>query len=214
MIEAKEFLLSVSIWLHSQLRGGGGDSKSGRYFFHHRENRLGSWFFLLFSIRKKHFFSSSLWIGNKHFWKDVPFPGSSPWLVSFMNYNWQYIGHWCRWWDSNCGPLVQEAAALPTEPLPLPNQYFFAWAALMFVADCLLLDIGYLGLVVREVFVNDIWLEFESRCWDWIQEISHWPGGLKAESCTGQVEFRIMGGCYNTVWVHSCINYIYFSTFE
>ena len=27
----------------------------------------------------------------------------------------------CRWLDSNRGPLVLEARALPTEPQPLPN---------------------------------------------------------------------------------------------
>ena len=27
----------------------------------------------------------------------------------------------CRWLDSNCGTLVLEATALPTEPQPLPN---------------------------------------------------------------------------------------------
>ena len=26
-----------------------------------------------------------------------------------------------KWLDSNCGPLVSEATALPTEPQPLPN---------------------------------------------------------------------------------------------
>ena len=26
-----------------------------------------------------------------------------------------------RWLDSNCGPLVSEATALPTEPQPLPS---------------------------------------------------------------------------------------------
>ena len=32
----------------------------------------------------------------------------------------------CRWLDSNCGPLVLEATALPTEPQPLPLKVFLS----------------------------------------------------------------------------------------
>ena len=38
----------------------------------------------------------------------------------------------CQWLDSNHGPLVSEATALPTESQPLPK---FIYASLKFVYD-------------------------------------------------------------------------------
>ena len=39
-------------------------------------------------------------------------------IFSSSKYSWQYIGNirMCQWLDSNRGPLVAEASALPTEP--------------------------------------------------------------------------------------------------
>ena len=36
-------------------------------------------------------------------------------------YKWSMLINFCRWLDSNRGPLVLEVTALPTEPQPLPN---------------------------------------------------------------------------------------------
>ena len=61
------------------------------------------------------------------FKKNWPFPASFFFISSF-----QYtvdskqmfnINKFCQWLDSNRGPLVSEATALPTEPQPLPNLY-------------------------------------------------------------------------------------------
>ena len=38
-----------------------------------------------------------------------------------LTVNVQYI--FCRWLDPNCGPLILEVTALPTEPQPLPKLY-------------------------------------------------------------------------------------------
>ena len=40
----------------------------------------------------------------------------------------------CRWLNSNCGPLVSEATALPTEPQPLPTamKLFAAWSLIYY----------------------------------------------------------------------------------
>ena len=60
------------------------------------------------------------------FLKNGPFPSSFSLFLSFQYtvdskqiFN-KYI-YFCQWLDSNRGPLVLEATALPTEPQPLPN---------------------------------------------------------------------------------------------
>ena len=63
-----------------------------------------------------------------------PFPASFyDWFSSFQ-YNWYLTSKqrnvqykFCRWLDSNRGPLVSEPTALPTEPQPLPKLYLFAF---------------------------------------------------------------------------------------
>ena len=55
-------------------------------------------------------------------------PGLFFFIFVFSTHSWQktnvhYINKFCRWLDSNRGPLVLEATALPTEPQPLPNFY-------------------------------------------------------------------------------------------
>ena len=48
---------------------------------------------------------------------------SQPLVLYFrlFNFNVQFVDKVCRCWDLNCGSLVSEAIALPTEPPPLPN---------------------------------------------------------------------------------------------
>ena len=43
----------------------------------------------------------------------------------------------CRWLDSNPGPLVSEATALPTAPQPLPNDCPYAWCSQHRPNNCL-----------------------------------------------------------------------------
>ena len=65
---------------------------------------------------------------------------NGPFLASFLFSSFQYTVdtkqmfnnyiNFCRWLDLNCGPLVSEATALPTEPQPLPllcNVYITFW---------------------------------------------------------------------------------------
>ena len=43
-------------------------------------------------------------------------------LIVYNNYS--ILINFCQWLDSNCGPLVSEATALPTEPQPHPMYCF------------------------------------------------------------------------------------------
>ena len=67
---------------------------------------------------------------------------SRPLFLYFRHFNAQltvnkcsiyiYI-NFCRWLDSNYGPLVSEATALQTEPLPLPYKSIFASSSWLFL---------------------------------------------------------------------------------
>ena len=55
--------------------------------------------------------------------KNRQFPASFS-LFSSFQCSWQFTMfniNFCQWLNSNCGPLELEAAALPTEPQPLPK---------------------------------------------------------------------------------------------
>ena len=51
-------------------------------------------------------------------------------IHSWQFTNVQYVNFFCQWLDSNQGPLVSEATALPTEPQPLPIQ--ICWIGISF----------------------------------------------------------------------------------
>ena len=56
-----------------------------------------------------------------------PIPASFSWISSFQQLTkYTYITKYCRRLDSNHGPLVLEATALPTEPQPLFRGYFYS----------------------------------------------------------------------------------------
>ena len=60
------------------------------------------------------------------FFKNGPFPASFSLFLSFQytvdsKQMFNIKINFCRWLDSNCGPLLLEVTALPTEPQPLPN---------------------------------------------------------------------------------------------
>ena len=54
------------------------------------------------------------------FFKKWAIPGLFSLFPSFQ-YSWCNKYKFCRWLDSNCGPLMSKATILPTAPQPLPN---------------------------------------------------------------------------------------------
>ena len=70
------------------------------------------------------FFSSQNSYCKVFFKKKWPFPASYLYiyfrLFDIVDSK-QMFNKICRWLDSNHGPLVSEATALPTEPQPLPD---------------------------------------------------------------------------------------------
>ena len=74
------------------------------------------------------------------FFKNGPFPASfSFFFLSFLHTvnSKQMFNKSCRWLDSNPGPLVLEATALPTAPQPLPIYLIFLHTA----AHCIFIQV-------------------------------------------------------------------------
>ena len=77
-----------------------------------------------------------LWLRTTYLLKKVGH--SRPLFIYFRLFNTvdnkQMLNKFCRWLESNRGPLVSKAASLPTEPQPLPNttyllcRYNFSYA--------------------------------------------------------------------------------------
>ena len=68
-----------------------------------------------------------IWL--KVFFKSGPFPASFYLFLSFQYSSIQLIINkysikFCRWLESNRGPLESKATALPTEPQPLPERHY------------------------------------------------------------------------------------------
>ena len=55
--------------------------------------------------------------------KNGPYPASFLYFCLFNTQLFNINVKPCRWLDLNCGPLVSEATALPTDPQPLPLYY-------------------------------------------------------------------------------------------
>ena len=103
-----------------------------------------------FSKKKKTMFSVKIFVcfSLEIFVKNCPFPDSFSYFcffsVQLTVHNVQY--KFCRWLDSNLGPLVSEATALPTEPQPLPISY--VWQIISFVNSSPIQKIDRPGLNV------------------------------------------------------------------
>ena len=70
------------------------------------------------------------------FFKKWAIPGLFFYIFVFSIHSWQktnvqYINKFCQWLDSNRGPLVSEATALPTEPQTLPCVLIFFFTYLL-----------------------------------------------------------------------------------
>ena len=101
-------------------------------FFFSTENLISNWSFQFVflvpgNILDRKCKNSVIKIVLIFFLTSGPFPASFyDWFSSFQ-YNWYLTSKqrnvqykFCRWLDSNRGPLVSEPTALPTEPQPLP----------------------------------------------------------------------------------------------
>ena len=80
------------------------------------------------NVCKKQGCAHSLHISVRISFLNGPFSTSCSLFLSFQfSWQWTFNLNVCQWLDSNCGPLVSEAIAPPTEPQPL--SHIFEWGS-------------------------------------------------------------------------------------
>ena len=88
------------------------------------------------------------------FFLNGPFPASFFFIFCLYNTqltvynNCSLLLNFCRWLDSNRGPLELEGTALPTEPQPLPKLNYFYYTSLSLI-DWNFKDINFWKFIFR-----------------------------------------------------------------